>query len=73
MVDVELDFQDGHRGFHLVEVARGSIDRLWHIFEHQIEIDFILLFEVIIRSWVEMVIRNGRSSYTFTIGVVKGL
>jgi hypothetical protein len=43
LVDVELDFQDGHGGLHLVKVARCPIDGLWDVLQHQVEVDFIFL------------------------------
>jgi len=44
LVDIELDFEYGHDGFHLVEVARRAVDGLGNEFEHEIEVDFILLW-----------------------------
>jgi hypothetical protein len=43
LVDEKLDFEDGHDGLHLVEVARSTVDGLWYEFENQVEVDFILL------------------------------
>jgi hypothetical protein len=43
LINVKLDFKNGHSGFHLVEVSRGSIDSLWNELEDEIEVDFILL------------------------------
>lgn len=43
LVDVKFDFDHRHRGFHFVEVARRSINRLRHILKNQVQVDFILL------------------------------
>lgn len=32
LVDVNLDFKDGHSGFHLVEKARGAVNGFRHEF-----------------------------------------
>lgn len=43
LVDVELDFQDGHGGLHLVEIPRGAVDGLGDVLLHEIEVDLVLL------------------------------
>ena len=43
LVDVELDFEDGHGRLHLVEISRGTVNRLWDIFLYEVEVDLILL------------------------------
>ena len=32
LVDVEFDLKNGHDGFHLVKVPRGSVDGFWDEF-----------------------------------------
>jgi hypothetical protein len=44
LVDVQLDFENGHDSLHLVEVAWGTVNGLRDEFEHEIEIDFVLLW-----------------------------
>ena len=44
LVDVELDFEDGHDSLHLVEVARCSVDGFRDVLEHEVKIDFVLLW-----------------------------
>lgn len=43
LVGVQLDFENGHGSLHLVEKARGAIDGLGNIFEHQVEVNLVLL------------------------------
>lgn len=43
LINVQLNFKDGHRGFHLVEIARYAIDSLGHEFEDEIQIYFVFL------------------------------
>jgi hypothetical protein len=45
LVDVELDLQNRHRGFHLVEIAGRSVDCLRDVFEHEVEVHFVFLCE----------------------------
>lgn len=44
LVDVELDFEDGHGRLHLVEVSAGAVNCLGDEFLHEIEVHLILLF-----------------------------
>lgn len=43
LVGVQLDLEQGHGSLELVKVPRGAVDGLWDIFEHQVEVDFVLL------------------------------
>ncbi len=43
LVDVDLDFQDRHRGLHLVEETRGTVNGLWDKFEYQVQVDLVFL------------------------------
>lgn len=43
LVDVELDFENRHRGLHLVEEAGSTVDGLGNELLHQIEIHLVLL------------------------------
>jgi hypothetical protein len=45
LVDVELDFEYGHGGLHLVEVAGGAVDGLGDVLLDQVEVDLVLLPE----------------------------
>lgn len=44
LVDVELDFENGHDGLHLVEVSGSAVDGLGNEFQDQVEVDFIFLY-----------------------------
>lgn len=71
LVDVEFDLQDRHGCLHLVEVARGSVDRLGDVLEDKVEVDFIFLQEM---SGLDRSCGNKwMCSYPFTIGIVEGL
>jgi len=50
LIHVQLDLEHGHCLLDLGVVARCTIDRLWDIFEHEIEENFILLQDRPIRS-----------------------
>lgn len=39
-----LDVDYGNDGLGFVEVSGHSVDRLWHIVQHQVQIDLILLW-----------------------------
>jgi hypothetical protein len=43
LVDVELDFEYGHGGLHLVEVAGSAVDGLGDVLLDQVEVDLVLL------------------------------
>lgn len=43
LVDVQLDFENRHRCFHLVEITRSSVDGLGNEFEDEVEVDFVFL------------------------------
>ena len=43
LVNVELDFQHGHGGLHLVEVPGCSVNGFWDIFENEVQVHFIFL------------------------------
>ena len=43
LVNVELDLKNGHDRLHLVEVARSAVNGLRNEFEHEIEVDLVLL------------------------------
>lgn len=43
LVDVELDFEDRHRGLHLVEVSRSAVDRLRDVFKDEVQVDVVFL------------------------------
>lgn len=45
LIDVQLDFENWHGRLHLVEEARGSVDRLRHELLNEVEIHFILLLK----------------------------
>jgi hypothetical protein len=44
LVDVELDFEDGHNRLHLVEVARRTVHGLGNELKHEIQVDLVLLW-----------------------------
>ena len=44
LVDVQLDFEDGHDRLHLVEVARRPVDSLGNKLQHEIQVDLVLLW-----------------------------
>ena len=44
LVDVKLDLEDRHRRLQLVEVTRGTIDGLGHVFQDQVQVHLIPLF-----------------------------
>ena len=46
LVNVELDFEDRHGGFHLVEVPRRTVNGLWNIFLYQVKVYLVLLQEL---------------------------
>ena len=54
LVDVQLDFENGHDRLHLVEVARGPVDSLWNEFEHEVEVHFILPFTIVVEEGLEL-------------------
>ena len=43
LVNVEFDFERGHGGLHLVEVARCAVNRFGHVFEDKVEVDLFFL------------------------------
>ena len=43
LVDIQLHLEGRHRGLHLVEKARRSIDCLGNEFLHEVEVDFVFL------------------------------
>lgn len=86
LVDVELDFEDGHDGLHLVEVARGTIDGLGDEFKYEVEVDFVFLRleELAMCGCGQAALRacehagqgrgkRGRKTYTLAIVVEEGL
>lgn len=54
LVDVELDLEDRHGGFHLVEVAGCAVNSLGDKLENEVEIDFILAFAIGIVESLEL-------------------
>lgn len=43
LVSIQLDFQDGHGGLHLVEESRRSVNSFRDKFLDKVEIDFVFL------------------------------
>lgn len=43
LVDIELDFEDGHDRLHFVEISRGAVHGLRNELEYQIQVNFIFL------------------------------
>lgn len=68
LIDVELDFQDGHRRFHLVEETRRAIHGFGDEFLDEIEVDLVFLCRVseLFPS------RRFKCSYAFAVRVVEG-
>ena len=44
LVDVQLDFEDGHNRLHLVEVARSTVHGLRNKLEHEIQVHLVFLW-----------------------------
>lgn len=45
LVYVQLDLESRHNGLHLVEIAGSAVDGLGHVFEDEVEVDFVFLWE----------------------------
>jgi len=43
LVDIKLNFENGHNSFHLVKISGSSVDSLGDIFENEVEVDFVFL------------------------------
>ena len=43
LVDVELDFENWHCRLHFVEISRSTVNGLWDVLLHKIEVYLILL------------------------------
>lgn len=43
LVDVELNFEDWHRGFQLIKVTRSTIHGLGYKLQYQVQVYFIFL------------------------------
>jgi hypothetical protein len=72
LIDVELDFKDGHHSLHLVEVARCAIDGLGDEFKHEVEVDFVLLWLKRLATRVTQM-RMLADTYPLAIVVEEGL
>ena len=72
LVDVELDFEDGHDRLHLVEVARSAVNRLGNKLEHEIQIHLVLLYAHLLAASRTSAIQCGET-YTLAIVVEEGL
>lgn len=59
LVDIKLDFQNRHRGLHLVKVPRSTVNRFWNKLEYQVQVQFILLNEEHAVSRQSAYINNG--------------
>lgn len=72
LVDVQLDFEDGHNRLHLVEVARSTVHGLRNKLEHEIQVHLVFL-------WLKrLATRNARTrlladTYPLAIVVEEGL
>lgn len=45
LVCVQLHLEEWHGSLELVEVPRSTVDGLWDVFKHQVEVDLVLLFK----------------------------
>lgn len=43
LVHVQLDLKHGHGLFEFSIVTTGAVNSFWDIFEHEIEVNFVLL------------------------------
>lgn len=68
LVRVQLGLENWHDRLHLVEVARCSVHCLWHIFEHKVEVDLVLLW--LTRSAEARQGDRGAGSFTYAIAIV---
>ena len=71
LVNVQLDFENRHRRFHLVEESRGTIHRLRYKLLHKVQINLIFLRHLLesqpLEPWAKV------NSHTLPIGIVKCL
>ncbi len=44
LIDVELDFEDGHDSLHLVEISGGAVHGFGDVFEDEVQVDFVFLW-----------------------------
>lgn len=53
LVNVQLDFENGHDGLHLVEVTGGAVDCLGDELEDEIQVHLIFLWlkRLVTRKW----------------------
>lgn len=72
LVDVQLDFEDGHNRLHLVEVARSTVHGLGNELKHEIQVHLVFL-------WLKrLATRNARTrlladTYPLAVVVEEGL
>jgi hypothetical protein len=67
LVDVKFDFEDRHDRLHLVEVARRTVHGLGNEFEHEIQVDLVLLW---LKRLATRCVQTRLSADTYPLAVV---